>query len=101
MIDIYALGAVAGLILGFGTVIGTVYLFSRSLKTDMVQMESRIKSDLDDMKARTKSDLDDMKARTKSDLDDMKARTKSDLDDMESRIKSDLVTRYEGRYKCH
>ena len=89
MIDICAVGAVVGLILGFCTVIGTVYLFSRSLKTDMVQMESRIKSDLDDMKADIKA-IDDKQVLLQKDMTEVKAEQTVMKADME-RLTSDIT----------
>ena len=68
MIDIYAVVALVGIMIGFITVIGVVIGTMLWLRSDIKAAKTELKSDISELKTELKSDISELKTELKSDI---------------------------------
>ena len=82
MIDIYAVVALVGIMIGFITVIGVVIGTMLWLRSDIKAAKTELKSDISELKTELKSDISELKTELKSDIkaiDERQRRMENDI----------------------
>ena len=82
MIDIYAVVALVGIMIGFITVIGVVIGTMLWLRSDIKAAKTEMKSDISELKTELKSDISELKTELKSDIkaiDERQRRMENDI----------------------
>ena len=90
MIDIYAVVALVGIMIGFITVIGVVIGTMLWLRSDIKAAKTELKSDISELKTELKSDISELKTELKSDISELKTELKSDISELKTELKSDI-----------
>ena len=93
MIDIYAVVALVGIMIGFITVIGVVIGTMLWLRSDIKAAKTELKSDISELKTELKSDISELKTELKSDISELKTELKSDIkaiDERQRRMENDI-----------
>ena len=85
MIDIFAVVALVGIMIGFITVIGVVIGTMLWLRSDI----EAVKSDVSDLKSEMKSEMSDLKSEMKSEMSDLKSDIRA-IDERQRRMENDI-----------
>ena len=85
MIDIYAVVALVGIMIGFITVIGVVIGTMLWLRSDIKAAKTEMKSDISELK----SDIKAAKTEMKSDISELKSDIKA-IDERQRRMENDI-----------
>ena len=78
MIDIYAVVALVGIMIGFITVIGVVIGTMLWLRSDIKAAKTELKSDISELKTELKSDISELKSDIKA-IDERQRRMENDI----------------------
>ncbi len=78
MIDIYAVVALVGIMIGFITVIGVVIGTMLWLRSDIKAAKTEMKSDISELKSDMKSDISELKSDIKA-IDERQRRMENDI----------------------